>query len=277
MQNSVRSTKSSPAAASSKEPQKKIEENKDLILLSKDLATIRRDVPVGATPDSLTLGKIDEEKLFAIFRDLEFRNLADRIKRRIGSGEAGRDVAAAPSKPSAPTQPSLFDFDEEEPQEEAIAAIAPDTLGKDCKTADTPADIAEMKAAIAQAGTVGVSMQTDGDNDMEARWNATAFAIADGRSWLLDNSTEGATEAALEILADPDIMKICSSAKRDMVVARCRRADGTDNPDSLVNFHDVAIAHYLLEPELRHTPELLAEKYLGYTLNPLPPRPNSRH
>lgn len=249
---------------------KKIEENKDLILLSKDLATIRRDVPVGATPDSLTLGKIDEEKLFAIFRDLEFRNLADRIKRRIGSGATGRDAAGTTSKPSAPAQPSLFDFDEEEQQEEAIAAIAPDSLGKDCKTADSPADIVEMKAAIAQDGTVGVSMQTDGDNDMEARWNATAFAIADGRSWLLDNSTEGATEAALEILADPAIMKICSSAKRDMVVARCRRDDGADNPDSLVYFHDVAIAHYLLEPELRHTPELLAEKYLGYSLNSSP-------
>lgn len=250
---------------------KKIEENKDLILLSKDLATIRRDVPVGATPDSLTLGKIDEEKLFAIFRDLEFRNLADRIKRRIGSGDTGRDAVSSPSKPSALTQPSLFDFDEEEQlMEEAIAAIEPDSLGKDCKTADTSADIAELKAAIAHAGTVGVSMQTDGDNDMEARWNATAFAIADGRSWLLDNRTEGATEAAIEILSDPAIMKICSSAKRDMVVARCRRADGAANPDSLVNFHDVAIAHYLLEPELRHTPELLAEKYLGYTLNPAP-------
>lgn len=249
---------------------KKIEENKDLILLSKDLATIRRDVPVGATPDSLTLGKIDEEKLFAIFRDLEFRNLADRIKRRIGSGDTGQDAVSAPSKPSAPTQPSLFDFDEEEQPEEAIAALAPDSLGKDCKSAASAADMAEMKAAIAQAGTVGVSLQTDGDNDMEARWNATAFAIADGRSWLLDNSTEGATETALEILADPAIMKICASAKRDMVVARCRRADGATNPDSLVNFHDVAIAHYLLEPELRHTPELLAEKYLGYTLNPAP-------
>lgn len=249
---------------------KKIEENKDLILLSKDLATIRRDVPVGATPDSLTLGKIDEEKLFAIFRDLEFRNLADRIKRRIGSGGTGQDAVSAPSKPSAPTQPSLFDFDEEEQQEEAIPVLAPDSLGKDCKSAATAADMAEMKAAIAQAGTVGVSLQTDGDNDMEARWNATAFAIADGWSWLLDNSTEGATETALEILADPAIMKICASAKRDMVVARCRRADGATNPDSLVNFHDVAIAHYLLEPELRHTPELLAEKYLGYTLNPSP-------
>lgn len=257
---------------------KKIEDNTDLILLSKDLATIRRDVPVEATPDSLALGKVDEEKLFSIFKELEFRTLADRIKRRLAaenqdSGPSRESMLHEGGSPkNKSSQPSLFDFDDEEPAIPAIPAIAPDSLGKDCIMAETSEDIASMMAAISTAGKAGVSLMTEGENDMEARWKSSAFAIEGGKCWTLDNNTPGAKEAVLNILADKDILKISAASKRDMVIARRERPDGESNPYAIRNFHDVTIAHYLLEPELRHTPELLADKYLGYTLpsNPSP-------
>lgn len=251
---------------------KKIEDNEQLILLSKDLATIRTDVPVDATPESLKVGSIDQERLFEIFKSLEFRTLADRVRRRIN--EESRNEAAASVRPGSFTQPSLFDFDNEPTTAAAAPAQSPDTLGKDAVEVTDTAALESMKQEIAKAGTVGIYMETKGENDMEAVWSATAFAVADGKAWYAALSTPGAEEAMLEILSDPSILKISASSKRDMVVARRHREDAAGNPDSIRNFHDVTIAHYLLEPEIRHTPEILAEKYLGFTLgaNPSPAR-----
>ncbi len=252
---------------------KKIEENKSLILLSKDLATIRRNVPIDASPDSLTVGKIDEEKLFGIFKELEFRTLADRIRRRINSEQREASVAVMSKKTVDLSQPSLFDFDNEDGSESSnVSYIAPESLGSNCEVVKDDDQIRSMMHAISEAGVVGVCMQTEGENDMDASWKSTAFAVADGRSWHIDCSISGSVDATLAILADSNILKVCSSSKRDMVVARRFRTDGATNPHSILNFHDVTIAHYLLEPELRHTPELLADKYLDYALgsNPSP-------
>lgn len=252
---------------------KKIEENESLILLSKDLATIRCNVPIDATPDSLTVGKIDEDKLFGIFKELEFRTLADRIKRRINSERQDAAAVASPKKNVGFSQPTLFDFDNEDGQEaSAVSSIAQESLGSNCEIVKDENQIRSMKHAISEAGAVGVYMQTEGENDMDASWKSTAFAVADGRSWHVDCSIPGSADVILAILSDSNILKVSSSSKRDMVVARRFGTDGETNPHSIVNFHDVTIAHYLLEPELRHTPELLADKYFGYALgsNPSP-------
>lgn len=252
---------------------KKIEENESLILLSKDLATIRCNVPIDATPDSLTVGKIDEDKLFGIFKELEFRTLADRIKRRINSERQDAAAVASPKKNVGFSQPTLFDFDNEDGQEaSAVLSIAQESLGSNCEIVKDENQIRSMKHAISEAGAVGVYMQTEGENDMDASWKSTTFAVADGRSWHVDCSIPGSADAILAILSDSNILKVSSSSKRDMVVARRFGTDGETNPHSIVNFHDVTIAHYLLEPELRHTPELLADKYFGYALgsNPSP-------
>ena len=157
---------------------KKIEENAATIMLSKDLATIRTDVPVDATPDSLALGKPDKDKLFAIFKELEFKSLIDRIGRRLmaedsdatpsGNNDSGKSKTEA-RQPAA--QPSLFDFDaEEEAPLPAAETPAAGSLGEGCvEVADADA-LAAMSEAIARAGRVGLHMETKGENDMEAEW-----------------------------------------------------------------------------------------------------------
>lgn len=240
---------------------KKIEDNAALIMLSKDLATIRTDVPVDATPGSLALGEVDRDRLFAIFKELEFKSLAERIDRRL---KAEKNVARV-----SDLQPSLFDFDAEEV--EAVVtpvadAPAPGSLGGDCIEVSDAVSLKAMTEAVLTTDVVGIHLETAGENDMEASWNGTAIALADGRSWHVDAKISGGKEAVLEILANPDIMKVSASVKRDMVVARRHRGDRDSTPLSIVNFYDVVVAHYLLEPEMRHSPELLAEKYLGYTL-----------
>ncbi|MDE6510985.1 MAG: hypothetical protein K2L00_02660, partial [Muribaculaceae bacterium] len=260
---------------------KKIEENAATIMLSKDLATIRTDVPVDATPDSLKLGKVDKEKLFAIFKELEFKSLMERIVRRLmeeesattPSGNKTEDKSKASGKRAA-TQPSLFDLDVEDAEVEdvvpAVESPVAGSLGEGCvEVADADA-LKEMADAVTSAGIVGLHMDTTGENDMEAKWEGTAFALPDGRSWHVSQTLPGATETVLAILADQNVEKVSAAAKRDMVTARRHRPDAESNPMGMVNFYDTVIAHYLLEPEMRHNPGLLAEKYLGYTLTPKP-------
>ncbi len=260
---------------------KKIEENAATIMLSKDLATIRTDVPVDATPESLALGKVDKEKLFAIFKELEFKSLIDRIGRRLISenssttpsgDQSASSNSKTTSKATKPSQPSLFDFDEEDSEviPVAVATPTPGSLGEGCVQVADEATLKQLTKAVNEAKTVGIYMSTEGENDMEARWTGTALAIPDGRSWYVDSAFPNGNDTILSILFDPEILKVSSAVKRDMVVARRHRADGESNPMSIVNFYDVTLAHYLLEPEMRHNPELLAEKYLGYSMGPKP-------
>ncbi|MDE6638003.1 MAG: DNA polymerase I, partial [Muribaculaceae bacterium] len=255
---------------------KKIEENAALIMLSKDLATIRTDVPVDATPDSLALGEVDKDKLFAIFKDLEFKSLIDRVGRRLMAEKSGtlpsgnlNASTAKTAKVSSSSQPSLFDFDVEEaeiiPREDAPA---PGSLAQgSTHVADSEA-LKAMADAVKKAKIAGIYMAAQGENDMEAEWQSTGISIPDGRSWTVDTSLADGIKTILEILSDSDILKVSASAKRDMVIARRHRQDRDSNPMSIRNFYDVSIAHYLLEPEMRHTPEILAEKYLGYIISP---------
>lgn len=246
---------------------KKVEENDSLIRLSKDLATIRTDVPIDATPESLEVKEPDKERLFAIFKELEFKSLSERVDKRLRAeaGNAGREQVR---KKGADMQPGLFDFDDEDSSvEPAAESIEAGSLGAGCVTAAGESDLKDMEAAAREAATVGIFMATTGENDMEAEWKLTALALPDGRTWIADCSIDGARDAVLRILEDSAIRKVTFSAKRDMVVARRYREDGDVNPMPLKNFSDVTICHYLLEPELRHTPELLAEKYLGYDIS----------
>lgn len=253
---------------------KKIEENAALIMLSKDLATIRTDVPIDATPDSLALGEVDKDKLFAIFKDLEFKTLTDRVGRRLMAEKSGTtpkgNLNATPSKTakaSSSSQPSLFDFDVEEAEVIPQAdAPAPGSLAEGCTQVQDPEVLKEMAEAVKKAKVAGIHMATQGENDMDAHWKSTGISIPDGRSWIVDSSLANGIETILEILSDSDILKVSASAKRDMVIARRHRQDRDSNPMSIRNFYDVSIAHYLLEPEMRHTPEILAEKYLGYSI-----------
>ncbi len=258
---------------------KKIEENAALIMLSKDLATIRTDVPVDATPDTLALGEVDKDKLFAIFKELEFKSLIDRVGRRLmsekspasTSGNQFPSASKTVKKAAAASQPSLFDFEVEEAETIPVAdAPTPGSLGEGCIQINDEDALKEMVSSVKEAKTVGIYLSTVGENDMEAVWKGTAIALPDGRSWYVDSALPAGNDTILEILSDSEILKVSGAIKRDMVVARRHRQDSDSNPMSIVNFYDVTIAHYLLEPEMRHTPELLAEKYLGYSLNSKP-------
>lgn len=257
---------------------KKVEENAEQIRFSKFLATIRTDAPVEATPESLERRAPDMDRLMEIFERLEFRQLADRVKRRLGMETS----EAAPEKKSStasgkekteqsnPFPTSLFDF-LDDPDEENTGVTSTETATSaeivETTVVDSPEKLSAMQEAILTQSEVGLFILTEGENDVTCRWGGTAIALPDGRAWYIDSSLAEAEAALLDLLARPDLLKVTDAAKLTYVVAALRR---NDEAPALLNFFDVTLAHYLLQPDMRHSLDLIASAILNITLPPLP-------
>lgn len=225
---------------------KKVEENTEMILFSKFLATIRTDVPLEATPDDLIRRPENREALFEIFRSLEFRSLERRVKERL------REPQGNPLPRSMPLQPSLFDTDTSEPQPpEAPAHSQPDVR--------TVSDLKELEQSVRNAGRYALFSLADGHSDMCAAPLGWVFAISPSQALFLSVSTPGANSLVADFLADSSILTITADIKRDYVILRNL---SPDTPLSPSNFYDISLAHYILEPEMRHSVETLAMNYL---------------
>ncbi|MBD5204629.1 MAG: DNA polymerase I [Bacteroidales bacterium] len=249
---------------------KKIEENAEQIRFSKFLATIRTDVPLKEEPDDLKRNTPDRDKLFAIFKELEFKSLASRVEARMNA-EEGHSVSA-PAPQTAPlADGSLFSEEDFAESPSSPAPVAPPAR-KELKIA-TVADseaLDSLGRRLAGASECGLYMVTFGENDMDACWAATAIALGNGDCFYIPSSFAGGKAAVLDLMARPDITKVTPQAKRDMVVASVARGDSRR---SLSNFYDTSLAHYVLQPEMRHDPENLASQYIGVELPPAPKMP----
>lgn len=235
---------------------RKIEENAEQIKFSKYLATICTDVPVDVKPDDLERRPEDRDKLFAIFKELEFKTLTDRVRKRLeGEGPTF-------TKGGFPT--SLFDMVEETPQAETPDQNLTEVSYKpvhDMTSLDT------LNRRVEGLSRIGLYLVSDGENDMAAKWIGTAVSVAQGEAYYIPETFEEGTAFVLDLMAKKDLEKVTIAAKRDMVIARRRR---NDDAPALDNFYDLALAHYVLQPEMRHTLEALASTYLNLDLMPNP-------
>lgn len=252
---------------------KKVEENKEQIEFSKFLATIRTDVPVDVKPDDLVRKPVDRDKLFAIFKELEFKTLTDRVTKRLDQAEgkpatASDGVSGKGAKASSPMAPSLFDdscfetpCDSHNEDSEAEDNAVTDMTERDYLIVSDAAALEQMKRALEQTDRCGVCIHSEGENDAMSEWRGSGIAVAGGKAWYVPTSYEEGTAAVLDLLARGDIEKVTANAKRDYVVAARHRSD---NVEAELNFYDVTLAHYLLQPEMRHGIEQLSATYLGY-------------
>ena len=257
---------------------KKIEENADQIRFSKFLATIKTDVPVELDLKSLEVEVPDREKLFSIFKELEFRTLTDRVARRLNSEEREEEREEREGKGKErerfAAQPSLFDFAEEGKQsaeaEERNEEGQPEEarqIEADYITVDNGARLGELRRELDGKREIGLYLHGEGENDMSAEWTGTAIATEAGKAyWIPTDYAEGKA-LVLDLMALPDIKKISGGAKRDYVLAQRARKDDTE---ALQNYYDVTLAHYLLQPEMRHNLEILASTYLNLIASPYP-------
>ncbi|MDE7386544.1 MAG: DNA polymerase I [Muribaculaceae bacterium] len=235
--------------------QRKVADNAEQIKFSKFLATIKTDVPVDVTIDSLERRPENVDALRDLYRELEFKSFMSRL-----------GTSAAVSEPSAPKPAdngmgSLFDI----PGEETATPGAVNAIAVTGVTIDTVSDIAEVGRLVAEWAKqpAGLSVHADGPEAMSAVVRGIALSTSTERATYIplpdDPEQRGELLSVLEPLFTSAETRIVSlDIKRDMLLLRRLGIDLT------ARYDDVAIAHYLIEPEKRHRLSDLAMQYLGY-------------
>ncbi|MDR2691576.1 MAG: DNA polymerase I, partial [Dysgonamonadaceae bacterium] len=236
----------------------KIETNREMIVFSKFLATIKTDVPIDFNPDELLREEIDEPALRKIFDELEFRQLSARI-----FGETKKPVVAA--LPKQPVQFSLFDdLPAETPVKTETGSFESyRTVPHHYFLLDKTEEILDFIEKIKAQKSVAFDTETTGIDPLTAELVGMSFALKEGEACFVPVPTkrEEAQKRVLlfkEVLESPDILKTGQNMKFDMNVLKKYNVY-VDSP-----MFDTMVAHYLLNPEYRHNLNYLAETYLHY-------------
>ncbi len=237
---------------------KKIEGAVEQIKFSKFLATIKTDVPVTFDAEACKQKEPDKETLVQLFTDLEFRNFIQRL-----NGEAKSE-----SKPSAmPLQFDLFSTVEEQPAPTTTLASI-NTVAHTYHVAETAEQQEELCKLLSAQTAFAFDTETEGLDPLNAPLVGMSFAIQEHEAWYVPVPAE--KEAAMKcierfkvILVDKNIHKIGQNIKFDILALRKYNVN-VGGP-----LFDTMIAHYLLNPELRHGMDYLAETYLHYQPVPI--------
>ncbi|MHA7942190.1 DNA polymerase I [Formosa sp. 3Alg 14/1] len=253
----------------------KVEAAKELGLLSKKLATIMLDVPVDFDAEDFEMSHPDIDAVKGIFQDLEFRRLVDSFEKiftvqdeTAAENNTTNTAATATESPNAGAgQFSLFG---------GGAEVASETVAdpNQRKTAETTSHFYQSVAPgmatklflknLMKQTSVCFDTETTGLDPLTAELVGIAFSWETGKGFYLP-FPEDKTEAQklIEILRpffeSEDIQKIGQNLKYDIKVLR------KYNITVKGKLFDTMLAHYLINPDMRHNMEVLAETYLNYT------------
>ncbi len=248
----------------------KIEENKEQIIFSRFLATIKTDVPVDFEEDKLKVESVNEETLRALFDELEFRTLSAKV--------FGNTTTASAPKKSDSLQMSLFDdppahesqtkeaisTDETETNEVSINGLRSiEDTTHNYILIDTKEKRAELLTKLLAQKSVCFDTETTGFDVFNDELVGMSFCFRKGEAYFVslpDNADE-TKKIAIEFkpfFQNKNIEKIGQNLKFDLSVLL---SYGIDVEGKLF---DTMIAHYLLQPELRHGMDYLADIYLKY-------------
>lgn len=254
---------------------KKVEENVEKIHFSKFLTTIKTDVPITLDLEKMKRRPIDEAALRKIFEELEFRNLAQRIFGATSSssqnalssatGATSASTKTASRKKTAPEGPSLFgDFFAEESTEVFQTSLA--TLK------DTPHEYhlvekeeerAELLAFLLTKSEVAFDTETTSTDALDAKLVGMSFAVEGGRAWYVAvprdfDEARRIVDQFRPILENDTILLVGQNLKYDLNVLV------KYGVELKAPMFDTMLAHYVIQPELRHNLDYLAEIYLKY-------------
>lgn len=232
----------------------KVESNVDKIRMSKYLATIRTDVPVGVDIADLRRRPEDKARLRSLFKELEFRSFLSKI----GESDTTPDPVPASAAPRTDGQASLFDWLDDKPS----AAPRPAAYELSRNFLSGAAEVRKHVADAVGRPKVGVALSVRGAEAMTASWLGIAVAPQPGRAFYVDltGSDRGELLAALLPLIKSETTTVVShDVKRDMLVMRRAGLSPFVSP-----YFDTSVAHYLLQPEMRHGVNVMADSYLGF-------------
>ncbi len=251
----------------------KVEANKEQIIFSKFLATIKTDVPIDLDEKQLELEPINENALRELFEELEFRTLSTRL----WGGNVAAPKKATTPKSNAQTQMSLFDAAEPEvaisqnkTAENDLAQTNENSSMRSIQDVphryflvDDKAKRAELIGKLFMQKSVSFDTETTGIDVFTANLVGLSFAFQAGEAYFvtLPQNRSECEEILKEFKAffqSEQIEKIGQNIKYDLLMLA---QYGIKLKGKLF---DTMIAHYLLQPELRHGMDYLAEIYLNY-------------
>lgn len=247
----------------------KIEANQELGLLSKKLATIMLDVPVELEEDKLIFEQPNIDKTIEIFSELEFRRLADNFKKTFDIESEQASTENISQKSSTTSVSQQFDL---------FAAPGSGSLGKEeintgfrtitttdhlYQIVDTPLGRKLLLKKLLQQNSVCFDTETTGLKALEVELIGIAFSWEIGKGYYVafpenQEETQQIINEFIPFFEEETIEKIGHNLKYDIKV--------------LSNYHikvkgklfDTMIAHYLINPDMRHNMDVLAETYLNY-------------
>ena len=234
--------------------QKKVEEHVDDIKLSKFLATIKTDVPIELKMDELKVSQPNETELAKLFEELELKSLASKILKK------------SETKPK-PVNQQLDLFAEFAPEgsngPEFSSFETLKTVAHEYKLVENEEDIRKLNDFFRTKDFLVLDTETTSTSAIDAELVGLSFAVEEHKAFYVPIPSN--REEALQIVnifkplyEDPKILKVGQNLKYDLEVLRNYgvRLDGP--------MWDTMIAHYLIQPELRHNMDYMAEVYLHY-------------
>lgn len=237
---------------------KKVEENVEQIRFSKFLVTIKTDVPIELNLDELSRREANTEALRPIYEELEFRSFLQKM-----------DKATDPT-PQADLFGPLFGSDSGE-----ITSGINQSTHKTLKEVphkyiliENQEDAKLLCEKLLTFQTLSLDTETTSTDAIRARLVGLSFAVEGGEAWYVAVPREtGAAKEWLEIFRpvyeSATILKVGQNLKYDLTVLASYG----------IHLHaplfDTMLAHYLVQPELRHNMDYLAEIYLNYTPIPI--------
>jgi len=251
----------------------KIEANKEQGILSKKLATIFLDCPVTFHKGDFELNTPDYEKIAEIFNDLEFRRMAEQFQKIFSpdtpiSQEGKTDeknLKVAKKKPQDENQTSLFG-DESTDLFTASQSLFNNLENTEhlYQTVQGDLGIRLLLQNLLQQKSVCIDTETTGLDALNAELVGIAFSYEKGKGYYVpfpENQEEA--QALIEKLRpffeDETIEKVGQNLKYDIKILK---RYGIEIKGKLF---DTMIAHYLINPDMRHNMDVLSETYLKYS------------
>lgn len=259
--------------------QKRIEENREKIIFSKFLATIKTDVPIELDMETLKREPANESKLNELFDYYELRALKERVKKTQQSTTLFSNVNNNTgynnnndNKTDGTKTPdnndfkgTLFDlFPDQSPSDEKKSSHfslkdTPHTY----KLIDNEEEIGNLAYVIKKCETVCIDTETTSTNAINAELVGISMAVKEGEAYYIPisaNREEAMKRLQLlrDIFENEHTTKVGQNIKYDLTVL------ANYGVELKGKMFDTMIAHYVLQPELYHGMDYLAEIYLGY-------------
>lgn len=239
---------------------RKIEENKEQIRFSRFLVTIKTDVPISLDLDRLKLSEPDQTLLRPIFEDLEMRSLL----RRMENGNTS-DLQNNLNEWGA-----LFGSNPDNLSDEKIKTTLSSLKDTQHKyfLVDNEDDAMVLCSDLLTFKTVSIDTETTSVNAIEASLVGISFSVEGGRAWYVAVPRETLLAQRMvdifrPVFENTEILKVGQNLKYDFIVL------SSYGVTLRAPMFDTMLAHYLVQPELRHNMDYLAEVYLNYETIPI--------